>query len=203
MVPDHVLFDSLEKTASNRHRLNEMIERYASVAALRLGMDATELRKLTGYSRARVVGIIERAEAAATDEDRRPPSDPITGRERIVRELPELVKLHEYADFLVHKLARISVIERKISANELARRTGHSRDFTQKWVKQIRAEGLHTVEVARNDWFVPQWEESEPVDPKYIVSPEVAEERRRIAAGEVVETEREPVQDFDHWAMSA
>lgn len=202
MVPDHTLFDSLEKTANNRHRLSEMIERYVRVAALKLDMDTSELQKLTGYSRSRVAGIIDRAQSSATDAERRPSNDPVAGRERIVRELPEIVKLHEDADFLVHKLARICVIERGISANELSRRTGHSRDFTQKWVKQIRAEGLHTETVERNEWYVPRWEEVEPVDPKYIISPEDARERRMSAVVKPVTQPRMTDMDFDYWGAA-
>jgi biotin operon repressor len=184
MVPDHVLFDSLEKTATNRKKLIETIEQFICVSALRLHMTVPEIRALTDYSRARLLRIIERADPSASTPSR----DPVAGRARVERELPELVRLHDDADALVHKLARICVIQRKMSANELARRTGHSRDFTQKWVKQIRKEGLHTEIAPTTGWYTPQWGEEPPVDPKYIITLEEAQRRREDEKMSVVPT---------------
>ena len=146
-----------------------MIEKYISVAALRLGMSNAELTTLTGYNRSKIGGLVTRLDAQASDDDRRPADDPVAGRARIERELPTLTKLHADADALVEKTARICVLDRKMSANELARRTGHSRDFTQKWVKIMRAEQPVVQTQPAAGWHTPSWDDVEPVDEKYVV----------------------------------
>lgn len=161
-----------------------MIRGHIKVSVLKLQMDVSDIVRLTGYTRAHVRTMVDRIEAEATIEDRFPPRDAVSGRSRIERELPELVRTHQQADNLVHSLAKACVLRHEMSANELSRRTGHSRDFTQKWVKQMRAEESKRARVEDETprggvWFVPTWEEPNDIDPRYIITPEEAERRRR------------------------
>lgn len=185
MISDDAMFESLSKTAQNRKRLSEMTRRYISVAVLRLGMDAGEIVSLTGYSRPYVRSLIDRIDGEATEADRAPAHDPVAGRERIESELPEIVATHQQAEDLVQSIARSCVLKHEMSANELARRTGHSRDYCQKWVKRMRSEPdpepappVPAPGDAPRGWHTPTWEEDSPVDPKYIITVEEAQRRQ-------------------------
>lgn len=182
MVSEDAMFESLSKTAQNRKRLSEMIRRYVSVAVLRLGMDAGDIVRMTGYTRSQARSLIDRIESEAHVDDRLPAKDPVSGKERIERELPDLILTHQQSEDLVQKIARLCVLRHGMSANELARRTGHSRDYTQKWVKQMRAEPAEVVpertDRENSGWYTPRWDEDTPVDPKYIITAEEADRRR-------------------------
>lgn len=178
MVSDDEMYDSLSRTAANRKRLDELILRYVRVASLRLGLETPEIADLLSVSRASARSLVMKARDSATEADRRPPRDRDAGTARVREELPALAASRQQAEELVQRLARVCVLRRGMSANELARRTGHSRDFTQKWVKQMKAEPpVQTIiaeEVPASGWRTPVWEEDTPVDPKYIITAEQA-----------------------------
>lgn len=175
MVSDLEMYDSLASAAENRKRLNELIRRYVTVAVVKLDMDAGDIVRLTGWSRAHARTYVDRVQAEATIEDRYPPRDGVAGRARIERELPDLIATLATAEDLVQSIARSCVVNREMSANELSRRTGHSRDYTQKWVKKMRAEPAPPRQVEQVEkkgvWYTPSWDDTKPVDPRFIVSP--------------------------------